>query len=86
MTTVEFFFDYSSPWTYLAFDRIEEFCEKNDEAYLEAFPRRRCFQQSKPERLSASESCAAKDNYYRKDMNDWARYQGITLIKPSVFP
>ena len=27
-----------------------------------------------------------KDNYYRKDMNDWARYQGITLIKPSVFP
>jgi 2-hydroxychromene-2-carboxylate isomerase len=29
MTTIEFFFDYSSPWTYFACDRIEDFCEKN---------------------------------------------------------
>ena len=27
-----------------------------------------------------------KDNYYRKDMHDWARMQGIDLIKPSIFP
>src|SRR5699024_3889089 len=24
--------------------------------------------------------------YYRKDMEDWARFQGLTIGKPSVFP
>ena len=27
---VEFFYDYSSPWTYLAFTRIEELCRRCD--------------------------------------------------------
>ncbi|MGI9387872.1 MAG: DsbA family protein, partial [Methyloligellaceae bacterium] len=27
-----------------------------------------------------------KDAYYRKDMEDWARYLGIEMIRPSVFP
>lgn len=27
-----------------------------------------------------------KDAYYRKDMEDWARYLGIPMIRPSVFP
>ena len=27
-----------------------------------------------------------KDAYYRKDMDDWARYEGIVIGKPSVFP
>ena len=26
MARVEFFYDYSSPWTYLAFTRIEDLC------------------------------------------------------------
>ena len=30
MARVEFFYDYSSPWTYLAFTRIEELCRRND--------------------------------------------------------
>ena len=25
-STLEFFFDVSSPWTYLAFHRVEDFC------------------------------------------------------------
>ena len=28
MATVEFFYDYSSPWTYLAFTKIEGLCRK----------------------------------------------------------
>ena len=61
MTTVEFFFDYSSPWTYLAFDRIEEFCEKNGaELIWKPFLVGGVFNKVNPERLSAPrESCAA---------------------------
>ena len=29
MTTIEFFYDVSSPWTYYAYARIEDFCAKN---------------------------------------------------------
>ena len=88
MTTVEFFFDYSSPWTYLAFDRIEEFCEKNGaELIWKPFLVGGVFNKVNPSVYQRRENpVPPKDNYYRKDMNDWARYQGITLIKPSVFP
>ena len=88
MTTVEFFFDYSSPWTYLAFDRIEEFCEKNEaELIWKPFLVGGVFNKVNPSVYQRRENpVPPKDNYYRKDMNDWARYQGITLIKPSVFP
>ena len=88
MTTIEFFFDYSSPWTYLAFDRIEEFCENNDaELIWKPFLVGGVFNKVNPSVYQRRENpVPPKDNYYRKDMNDWARYQGITLIKPSVFP
>jgi 2-hydroxychromene-2-carboxylate isomerase len=88
MTTVEFFFDYSSPWTYLAFDRIEGFCEKNGaELIWKPFLVGGVFNKVNPSVYQRRENpVPPKDNYYRKDMNDWARYQGITLIKPSVFP
>ena len=88
MTTVEFFFDYSSPWTYLAFDRIEAFCEKNNaELIWKPFLVGGVFNKVNPSVYQRRENpVPPKDNYYRKDMNDWARYQEITLIKPSVFP
>jgi|TARA_A100001037_G_scaffold293027_1_gene309099 2-hydroxychromene-2-carboxylate isomerase len=88
MTTVEFFFDYSSPWTYLAFDRIEDFCEKNNaELIWKPFLVGGVFNKVNPSVYQRRENpVPPKDNYYRKDMNDWARYQGISLIKPSVFP
>ena len=88
MTTVEFFFDYSSPWTYLAFDRIEAFCEKNNaELIWKPFLVGGVFNKVNPSVYQRRENpVPPKDNYYRKDMNDWARYQRITLIKPSVFP
>ncbi len=88
MTTVEFFFDYSSPWTYLAFDRIEGFCEKNDaELIWKPFLVGGVFNKETPSVYQRRETpVPPKHNYYRKDMSGWARYQGITLIKPSVFP
>jgi 2-hydroxychromene-2-carboxylate isomerase len=88
MTTIEFFFDYSSPWTYLAYDRIEAFCEKNKaELVWKPFLVGGVFNKVNPSVYQRRENpVPPKDNYYRKDMHDWARMQGIDLIKPSIFP
>jgi 2-hydroxychromene-2-carboxylate isomerase len=88
MTTVEFFFDYSSPWTYFACDRIEEFCEKNKvELVWKPFLVGGVFNKVNPSVYQRRENpVPPKDNYYRKDMYDWARMQGIDMIKPSIFP
>jgi 2-hydroxychromene-2-carboxylate isomerase len=88
MTTIEFFFDYSSPWTYLAYDRIEAFCEKNTaELVWKPFLVGGVFNKVNPSVYQRRENpVPPKDNYYRKDMHDWASMQGIDLIKPSIFP
>lgn len=88
MTTVEFFFDYSSPWTYLAFDRIEEVCaETGAELVWKPFLVGGVFNKVNPSVYQRRENpVPPKDAYYRKDMHDWARFQGLTIGKPSVFP
>jgi 2-hydroxychromene-2-carboxylate isomerase len=88
MTTVEFFFDISSPWTYLAFDRIERVCtESGADLVWKPFLVGGVFNKVNPSVYQRRENpVPPKDNYYRKDMEDWARYQGLTIIKPSIFP
>lgn len=88
MTTIEFFFDYSSPWTYFAFDRVEAFCEKNGaELIWKPFLVGGVFNKVNPSVYQRRENpVPPKDNYYRKDMGDWARFQGIEMIRPSLFP
>lgn len=88
MTTVEFFFDYSSPWTYLAFDRIEDLCkETGAELVWKPFLVGGVFNKVNPSVYQRRENpVPPKDAYYRKDMHDWARYQDLTIGKPSVFP
>ena len=88
MATVEFFYDCSSPWTYLAFHRIEEICEAAG-AQLAWRPilvggvfnevNRSVYEQrAKP--------VAAKARYYRKDLQDWARAAVLRIGEPPVFP
>ena len=88
MATIEFFFDYSSPWTYYAFDRVEEFCAKNNaELVWKPFLVGGVFNKVNPSVYQRRENpVPPKDNYYKKDMADWGRYQGIAMIKPSIFP
>ncbi|HJN48918.1 MAG: 2-hydroxychromene-2-carboxylate isomerase [Pseudomonadales bacterium] len=85
---VEFFFDCSSPWTYLAYSRIETVCSQ---AAAELIWRpilvggvfnsvnRAVYEQR-------ANPVPAKAAYYQKDLQDWARYQGIEIGSPSVFP
>ena len=88
MDTIEFFFDYSSPWTFLAYDRIESFCAENGaELTWKPFLVGGVFNKVNPSVYQRRENpVPPKDNYYKKDMADWSAYQGIQMIKPSVFP
>lgn len=88
MTTVEFFFDYSSPWTYLAFDRIEQACaESGAELVWKPFLVGGVFNKVNPSVYQRRENpIPVKEAYYRKDMHDWARMQGLKIGHPSVFP
>ena len=88
MATVEFFYDVSSPWTYYAFERIEAFCDRNGaELVWKPFLVGGVFNKVNPSVYERRNNpVPPKDNYYQKDMRDWARYLGIDMIKPSVFP
>ena len=88
MARLEFFFDVSSPWTYLAFHRIEEFAAKTGvELVWKPFLIGGVFNKVNPSvYLRRENPIPPKDAYYKKDMADWARYEGLELISPSVFP
>jgi len=88
MASLEFFFDCSSPWTYLAFVRIQDILARVPAAVAwrpilvggvfnavnqEVYERR-----ADPDPRKAS--------YYEKDLQDWARLTGIRIGKPPVFP
>lgn len=86
--TLEFFYDCSSPWTYLAFSRVEDVAKragatidwrpvlvggifnKVNEAVYE--------QRANPHPV--------KGRYYVKDLQDWAKFCGIKIGMPPVFP
>ena len=88
MTRLEFFFDCSSPWTYLAFHRIEALAAETGAA-LEWRPflvggvfntvNRSVYEQRE-------HPVPAKLRYYVKDLQDWARHYGLRIGSPPVFP
>lgn len=88
MNQVEFFFDVSSPWTFFAGVRIEEFCARNNaELIWKPFLVGGVFNKVNPSvYLRRDNPVPPKDNYYQKDMRDWGRYLNIAMIKPDVFP
>ncbi len=89
MATVEFFYDYSSPWTYLAFTKIDGLCRKYDAALQwRPFLVGGVFNTVNPSVYESREKgVPAKQHYMAKDMSDWARYYGLKIIMPpSVFP
>ena len=88
MATLEFFFDCSSPWTYLAFTRIHDIVARTGAKIVwrpilvggvfnavnaDVYERR-----ANPDPRKAS--------YSGKDLQDWARLAGIAIGKPPVFP
>ena len=88
MAKVEFFYDYSSPWTYLAFTKISGVCQKYN-ATLEWRPILvgGIFNTINPSVYEFRErGVPAKAKYSAKDLQDWARFYGIKIGSPTVFP
>jgi len=85
---VEFFFDTSCPWSYLALDRVREAAIRTgsrvvyrpvlvDDVLRHANP-------AYP--ADRIDPVPARARYQSKDLADWARYCGLVLRKPDPWP
>ena len=87
-TRIEFFFDCGSPWTYLAFDGIQQLAAETGAELVwrpilvggvfNAINESVYAQRANP--------VPAKARYHGKDLGDWARRAGLEIGMPSVFP
>ena len=85
---LEFYFDCSSPWTYLAFSQIELVANRA-EAEIDWRPILvggvfNTVNQSVYEQRA--NPVPAKAEYHIKDLMDWAHHYDLTINWPSVFP
>ena len=88
MGQLEFFFDCSSPWTYLAFTRLPAIAERARAEIVwrpilvggvfNAVNQDVYVRRANPDPRKAS--------YSGKDLQDWARLVGVTIGNPPVFP
>ncbi len=89
MPTLEFFFDCSSPWTYLAFENVQRLAE-NHELILVWRPILvgGVFNAVNPSIYdSRANPVPAKARHQAKDLQDCARHCGVTVRwPPPVFP
>ena len=86
---IEFFFDISSPWTYLAFHNVQPLAaDLKEEVRWKPFLVGGVFNTVNPSVYASREQpVPAKQNYLRKDLADWARHTGLSIrFPPSVFP
>ncbi|HSJ99131.1 MAG TPA: 2-hydroxychromene-2-carboxylate isomerase [Myxococcota bacterium] len=88
MATLEFFFDCSSPWTYLAFDRIEALAaETGADLVWRPILVGGVFNAVNPSVYeSRAKPVPAKARYYAKDLGDWVRRSGLRVGTPKPFP
>src|SRR5208282_5817175 len=85
---LEFFYDCSSPWTYLAFSKIEEIARRHAADLIwKPFLVGGVFNTVNPSVYEGRRHpVPAKARYYGKDLQDWARFYGLKIIQPTVFP
>ncbi|MGC6476435.1 MAG: 2-hydroxychromene-2-carboxylate isomerase [Parvibaculales bacterium] len=88
MREIEFFFDISSPWTYLAFSQIEKLATQHEadliwKPILVGGVFNAVNQQVYETRASLD---GPKFAYQLQDLQDWAAFYDIEINWPSVFP
>lgn len=89
MTALEVYFDCSSPWTYLAFHNLEALSREMDVAIQwKPILVGGIFNAINPTVYAQRETpVPAKAAYQKKDIADWARLAGLTIVfPPEVFP
>jgi len=86
---IEFFFDCSSPWTYLAFHNIQPLAKECDaEISWRPILVGGIFNTVNPSVYASRETpVPLKSRYMKKDLADWARSAGLAIkMPPTVFP
>jgi 2-hydroxychromene-2-carboxylate isomerase len=84
--TVEFFFDCSSPWTYLAFEGIQVNLVDIDIVWKPILVGG-IFNSINPSvYVSRENPVSQKVSYHVKDLQDWASRRSVTIGKPKPFP
>jgi 2-hydroxychromene-2-carboxylate isomerase len=86
---IEFFFDCSSPWTYLAFHNIQPLAKEfGAEIIWRPILVGGIFNSINPSVYAQREHpVETKVAYQKKDMADWARSAGLAIkMRPTVFP
>jgi 2-hydroxychromene-2-carboxylate isomerase len=86
---IEFFFDCSSPWTYLAFHNIQPLArEVGAEISWRPILVGGIFNTVNPSVYASRETpVPLKARYMKKDLADWARSAGLEIkMPPTVFP
>ena len=86
---IEFFFDCSSPWTYLAFHNLQPLAaELNEPVHWRPVLVGGIFNAVNPSVYAMRDNpVPAKWTYMLKDLQDWAREAGLKIVfPPRVFP
>lgn len=88
MAALEFYFDCSSPWTYLCFSQIEALAARSGaeidwKPILVGGVFNAVNEQVYETRANPH---PVKSRYYVKDLQDWARFCGVKIGQPPVFP
>lgn len=86
---IEFFFDCSSPWTYLAFHNIQPLAKEfSTEIIWRPILVGGIFNTVNPSVYASRETpVPLKARYMKKDLADWARSAGLAIkMPPTVFP
>src|SRR5579859_7663109 len=86
---IEFFFDCSSPWTYLAFHNIQLLAKEFDEEIIWRPVLVGGIFNAVNQSVYAQRDTVVplKARYMKKDLADWARAAGLTIkFPPTVFP
>ena len=86
---IEFFFDCSSPWTYLAFHNLQPLAaELNEPVHWRPVLVGGIFNAVNPSVYAMRDNpVPAKWAYMLKDLQDWAREAGLKIVfPPRVFP
>jgi 2-hydroxychromene-2-carboxylate isomerase len=86
---IECFFDCSSPWTWLAFRNLRRLAvELGEPVHWKPVLVGGIFNAVNPSVYEFREKgVPAKQAYLRKDLQDWARHEGVKILfPPSVFP
>ena len=89
MAKLKFYFDCSSPWTYLGFESLQGIASRNpslDIIYKPILVGGVFNAVNESVYENRANPVPVKQRYYLKDLQDWAAYVGCVIGQPPVFP